>query len=127
MATVVRMKRRAVCDISEVVAQLQADTDLNIHIFLTDIISGEQSALMLPNNVGALLCYEKYYVRASGLVSLTILIKQEGEEQKATIISFMDHKVLFFSAEKSFSKMAISALKKLGFEQYEKLDSTLMY
>ncbi|MBR5657767.1 MAG: hypothetical protein IKX10_00025 [Lachnospiraceae bacterium] len=127
MATVVRMKRRAVCDISEVVAQLQADTDLNTYIFLTDIISGEQSALMLPNNIGALLCYEKYYVRANGLVSLTILIKQEGEEQKATIISFMDHVVFFFSAEKSFSKMAISALKKLGFEQYEKLDSSLMY
>ena len=87
MPTTVFMKRQAVSDIFEVIEKLQNDPELiKADMIHSEIVPDSHASLMMPGNVAAFLCFEQYFFRAGGMVPASILITQEAEEQKVTIV-----------------------------------------
>ena len=68
------------------------------------------------------LAYEKYYLRTGSYTSLTVVLTEYGEEQRACIVAsgggagMVNHS---FGANRSFAKACAKVLEDCGFEVVE--------
>ncbi len=89
MSSIIRMSRRAVSDIEEIAEKIFYSEDLlEATITCSDVIMGEPSSLMAPTARAVLICFEKTGLFRNPDAStgfMTVLISQEGEEQKVRI------------------------------------------
>ena len=68
------------------------------------------------------LAYEKYYLRTGSYTSLTVVLTEYGEEQRACIVAsgggagMVNHS---FGANRNFAKACVKVLEDCGFEVVE--------
>ena len=90
MSIVIRMSRQAVGDIEEIADKIYYSEDLlEARVMCSDVIMSEPSSLMEPEARAVLVCFDRAPLfrtadDSSGLLS--VLISQEGVEQKVRII-----------------------------------------
>ena len=123
MATIIRMKRRAVTDILELALKLYNSDGLSEADLVTrEIYRDPQTTLMTPSTRSVLLCYEKFFFRTNAQAALTIMISQEDNEQKVLIVAFgAGQGILGLAkgADDKFAGSAVKELEKMGFHQYQ--------
>ena len=118
MPSMIQMKRRAISDILGVIEDIRYAPDLSrAHVFFSKVMMDTRTALMDPGNVVAFMFLERYYRRARGNASLSILITQEEDVHMVTIISPTSSETMFLDrADVSFSNIVKDVLLGIGFE-----------
>ena len=118
MPTMIQMKRQAISDILGVIEDIRYASELSdATVHFSKVMMDSRTALMAPGNVVAFLYLEKYFYRAGGNASLSILITQEEEEQMVTIISPTTRETMILKrADVSFSRKVKNVLLDIGFE-----------
>ena len=123
MATIIRMKRRAVTDILELALKLyNGDSLSDADLVTREIYKDPQTTLMNPSTRSVLLCYEKFFLRTNSQAALTIMISQEDNEQKVLIVAFGAGQGIFemaMGADYKFASKVAKELEKMGFHQYQ--------
>ena len=120
-----QMKRRSASDILGVIEKIRYASEMSkAEVLFSKIMMDEEASLMNPENVVAFLYLERYYQRAGGNASLSILVTQEDGQQVVTIISPTSRETLFLDrADIAFSECVKKVLLEIGFEEVMEWDS----
>lgn len=118
MPTMIQMKRQAVSDILGVIEKIRYASEMeNANVLYSKVMTDTQATLMEPGNVVAFLFLEQYYYRAGGNASLSILITQEGDEQRVMIISPTSRETMIMDrADVVLGQKVEEVLLSIGFE-----------
>ena len=130
MATVIQMKRQTLNDILEVIEKLRYDLEFKkADLIHSEVVSDSHASLMMPGNNAAFLCFEQYFFRACGMVSASILIIQEDDVQRVTIVSptARDGSLFLARADQALANRVEKVLMQMGFVETYKRDEDWDY